>query len=107
MNDFDESDVGEMRQQGDLRAFMRQQIRPTRTSRRADPEQPPPPGHTPGAWPAGTQPPHPPEPHPPAAWQAALDEHRDYLRRTDHPELDRRKYPCGCGACPTTNPRST
>lgn len=101
MTDFSDDDVSAMRRQGDLRAFMRQQIADGAARRDAKPKPVThrPPGHQPGAWPAGCQPPAPPAPLPPAAWAAALDEYRDWLAVTDRPELDTRRYPCDCPAC--------
>lgn len=111
MTEFDEADVAAMRKQGDLKDFIRAQLRvgqARRTEPPAAPEPPPPPGHRPGAWPTGTRPSsalrqH----HPPAAWDEALAEYRDWLTATDHPELG---HPTGnrqtCG-CPTCTPRRT
>lgn len=82
MTDFDETDIHAMRQQGDLKAFMRQLIRPTRptatpTPRRARPR---PPDRNPGTWPAGSHPPGPdPDPPSPAECQRALTEYREWL----------------------------
>lgn len=97
-------DIAAMRREGggaDLRAFMRAQIAAGR-SRREEPVQKPaiqhPPGHRPGAWPAGSSPPgRPPEwDLPPAAWDAAS---RHY-RNTEHfPD-----QPCDCGNCPVDKP---
>ncbi|MFE0845321.1 hypothetical protein [Streptomyces rochei] len=94
-------DIKAMRREhggADLRAFMRQQIA-TGKARREEPAKPAaaprPPGHRPGAWPAGTSPPGPPPEWslPKAAWDAAI---RHY-RNTEHfPD-----QPCDCGNCPT------
>ena len=79
MTDIDPDDVKAMRRQGDFRAFLRQQIADGKQRRQpptpaAVPHQP---GHTPGAWPAGSRPPGPVKPQPPGAWDAALQRHRD------------------------------
>jgi hypothetical protein len=102
MTDFDQDDVVAMRQQGDWREFMRQQIAEGAARRDAKPKPsapPPLPGHAPGAWPTGTSPPGPPPPQPAAAWREALDVHRAWLAETDRPEADSRRYRCECGAC--------
>lgn len=79
MTDIDPEDVKAMRKQGDLRAFMRQQIAAGQA--RKTPAKPPPPaprpGHTVGAWPAGSRPPSRIPDTDPAAWTAALQRDRD------------------------------
>ncbi|HCA85481.1 MAG TPA: hypothetical protein DEQ61_08310 [Streptomyces sp.] len=98
MTDFDATDMREIRQQGDLRAFLRQQMRPTRTAGPTPQErQPKPPGHIPGGWPAGTRPPEPdPDPPPDHAWQTALEEHRAWIRAGSP---DGGKRTCECRPC--------
>ncbi|MET8377981.1 hypothetical protein [Streptomyces microflavus] len=110
MTDFDASDIAAMREQGDLRSFMRGQLRAGRTQKATPPTPPPkPPGYRTAAWPVGTRPPDPPEQHhPPAAWETALDEYRDWLTTANHAEIanhtDNRQK-CGCPACtPRRNP---
>lgn len=109
MTDFDEADIAAMRREGDLRSFMRDQLRAGVNRKTAPPavKPPPPPGHKPGAWPAGARPPDPPpQNHPPAAWEGALDEYREWLTTADHVELANRtdiRQKCGCAAC---TPRS-
>lgn len=82
MNDFDADDVAAMRKQGDFRAFLRQQIADGNARRNAKPATPAPspPGYSPGAWPAGTQPPD-PAPCSAADWQAHLADIRDHHAR--------------------------
>ncbi|MET9055472.1 hypothetical protein ABZW50_30425 [Streptomyces bacillaris] len=110
MTDFDASDIAAMRKEGDLRSFMRDQLRAGRTQKTTPPAPPPkPPGYRPGAWPTGTRPPDPPtQRHPPAAWEAALAEYRNWLTTADHTELAQPNNPrhqCGCAACtPRRNP---
>ncbi|MFE0692860.1 hypothetical protein [Streptomyces sp. NPDC058869] len=112
MTDFDASDIAAMRKEGDLRSFMRDQLRAGRAKRTTQPAAvppPKPPGYRAGAWPAGTRPPDPPpQHHPPAAWTAALDEYRDWLTAADHIELTNptaSRHTCGCPACtPRRNP---
>lgn len=97
MTDFDEADIAAMRREGDLRGFMRDQLRAGMNRKTAPPavKPPPPPGHMPGAWPAGTRPPDPPpRRHTDADWLYALDRYR---AGHGH-DID----PCHCGSCPTT-----
>ncbi|MEV8403584.1 hypothetical protein [Streptomyces niveus] len=105
MNDFDETDIGAMKREGDLGSFLRDQIRAGRQRRDTPtPAAPPPrpPGHRPGAWPSGTSPPEPrPQAHPPAAWGAALNDYRAALMADDHTELSS-DQPCGCVTCQIT-----
>lgn len=105
MTDVDPEDVKAMRKQGDLSAFLRQQIADGRTRRTrrapAPPEPPPqPPGRRrPGTWPPGTCPPR-PVPMPPADMvAAALTDYRRWIV-ADRPEITSR---CACPAC---HPRS-
>lgn len=99
----DVEDIAAMRAEGggrDLRAFMRQQIAAGKARREPvkKPAAPRPPGHRPGAWPAGTSPPgRPPEwDLPKAAWDAAI---RHYRNEEHFPD-----QPCDCGNCPVDNP---
>jgi hypothetical protein len=96
VTDFETDDITAMHQQGDLKAFMRQQIATGQARRTTKPAKPPPHrmrGHKPGEWPPGTSP---PEPRPPTAtaaqWAQALEDFR-----TGH--LSDRD-PCECGTCP-------
>ncbi|MFF2475127.1 hypothetical protein [Streptomyces sp. NPDC058066] len=91
-------DVKAIRGEGrdELRQLMRAQIAIGKARREppAKPAVPKPPGHRPGAWPAGTSPPGPPPERqiPAHAWDAAV---RHY-RNTEHfPD-----QPCDCGNCP-------
>lgn len=90
------ADIRDMRQHGDLKAFMRQQIANGRAKREQPAEKPVlrPPGHKPGAWPPGCSPPGPPPERqiPAHVWQAAT-------RHTAN-ELNRPDEPCDCGNCP-------
>jgi hypothetical protein len=96
----DVDDIAAMRTEGDgtdLKAFMRQQIAAGRQRRddKPKPTAPPkPPGHRPGAWPAGSSPPGPPPEWslPPAVIEAAV---RHYRNREHFPD-----QPCDCGNCP-------
>lgn len=102
MTDFSDDDMAAMCRDGSFREFLRHQIAEgaARRDNKPKPQRPKPPGHQPGAWPAGCQPPGPPPPLPPGAWDAALAEHRDWLVKTDRPDLDNNRYRCECGACP-------
>ena len=108
MSDFDQDDIAAMRRENggqDFRLFMRQQIAEGK-ARRKQPEKKPArraTGRPPGAWPTGTRPPDPlPSTHPPSAWTAALDEHRQWLTATDHPERTDNGQICGCPGCRPT-----
>lgn len=93
MTDFDASDIAAMRREGDLRSFMRDQLRAGRTGKAAPPVPPPkPPGFRPGHWPTGTRPPNPrPTRHTPADWQQELDRYRTGQGHDNDP--------CHCGNC--------
>lgn len=91
-------DVAAMRRENggaDFKAFMRAQIAAGKARREPKPAEkpPPPPGHRPGAWPAGTSPPgRPPEwDIPKHVWDAAF---RHYSNETNRPD-----QPCDCGNC--------
>lgn len=100
----DVDDIAAMRRESggaDLRAFLRQQIatgRARRTNRPKPATPPPPPGHKPGAWPAGTSPPGPPPERslPKELWDAAV---RHYRNTESFPD-----QPCDCGNCPPNTP---
>lgn len=82
--DFDTEDVAAMRRQGDLRAFLREQLAAGRARRSQvpTPTPPRPTGRRPGAWPPGTRPPGPaPTTGTPAQWQQAVDDYRATVRR--------------------------
>lgn len=87
-DDFDVTDITAIREQGDLRAFMRSRIR--RPAQTKPAPTTPRPGHNPGAWPAGTRPVDRghrlngwgPE------WDAALTDYRERLREEDEEEQD-------------------
>jgi hypothetical protein len=104
VTDFDASDIHAMRKQGDLRDFLRGQMRAGKPST-AKPAPPQPPGHVPGAWPAGCQRPERPPPQPREAWMAALAEFRAYEAFGQPPG----QYRCECGCTPPDDdtPRST
>jgi hypothetical protein len=96
-------DITALRQEGDLKGYMRSLLRPTNTTastpkRRRKPAWgavPIPPDHKPGQWPPGTSPPGPsPERSlPPGEWEAAT---RHLSNLTNRPD-----QPCDCGNCPT------
>ncbi|MCY0960826.1 hypothetical protein [Streptomyces sp. H27-H5] len=96
MNDIEPADVRAMREQGDLRAYLRQQITTGRDRGKPPPATAPEPNphRIPGAWPTGSQPPQPIPEAPAGAWEAAL--HR--LRTGTQTGIR-----CECRACdPTT-----
>lgn len=105
MTDFEPEteDITALREQDDLRAFMRSRIRRTRQpAQRAPAPVWHPPGHRPGQWPAGTRPPDPPPPMPPGAWETALAEYRAWNGpriAAGRPD-DNTPRRCECGACP-------
>jgi len=88
-------DITAMDKQGDLHAYMRSLIRPTKTTtsspkKRRKPSWgavPIPPDHRPGQWPPGTSPPGPaPERNlPPETWDQAVTDYRT-TRPTDEEE---------------------
>jgi hypothetical protein len=81
-----QDDITAMNRQGDLKAYMRSLIRPTRTPASTPKPRrkitwgaiPIPPDHRPGTWPSGTSPPGPaPErSRPTADWDAAIHRYR-------------------------------
>ncbi|MGW6872861.1 hypothetical protein ACWGHA_11060 [Streptomyces xanthophaeus] len=79
MTEFSLEDIKAMRQDGSLRDALRCQIADGKRRRQpaAPTPAPRPPGHTPGAWPAGSQPPTRIAAAPPGAWTAALERDRD------------------------------
>lgn len=80
----------------ELRALMRTQIAIGKARREpsAKPKPPAPPGHRPGAWPSGAQPPGPPPEAriPRHVWLAAARHLSNEIHRPDEP--------CDCGNCP-------
>ncbi|MFJ4012232.1 hypothetical protein [Streptomyces sp. NPDC090026] len=55
-DNFDQNDIRAMRRQGDLRSFLRQQMRPIRQpDHNTPPPRPKSTSHIPGAWPARTR----------------------------------------------------
>jgi hypothetical protein len=96
MDDIQPADIRALRQQGDIGAYLRQQIATGRARNKPTPPDPTPPepGHVPGAWPAGSPPPTPLPGPPPGAWDEPL--HR-YRTRTQTGTR------CECQGCdPTT-----
>ncbi|MBD9721919.1 hypothetical protein PV755_09265 [Streptomyces caniscabiei] len=85
----------------DLRAFMRAQIASGKARREPPPKTAPPkpPGHRPGAWPAGSSPPGPPPERqiPQHVWAAAARHLSNEIHRPDQP--------CDCGHCPPEETR--
>lgn len=89
-------DVAAMNGQGDLKAYMRSLIRPTKTPERTTKRRrkitwgaiPIPADHRPGAWPAGTQPPGPaPERQRPTAdWDDAIHAYRTEQTIDEEPD---------------------
>ena len=82
-------DITAMGKQGDLKAYMRSLIQPTRTTAPAAKKRKPkwgaipiPDDHRPGAWPAGTQPPGraPDRELPAEDWDDAVDRYRAEAR---------------------------
>ncbi|MFD9569948.1 hypothetical protein ACFWBI_08900 [Streptomyces sp. NPDC059982] len=97
MDDIQPADIRAMREQGDMGAFLRQQIadaRHKRTTRPANPPNEPDPHGIPGSWPPGSKPPTPIPEAPPGAWETAL--HRLHTGTQTGTR-------CECRACdPTT-----
>ncbi|HEY9353641.1 MAG TPA: hypothetical protein VIP28_10335 [Nocardioides sp.] len=83
-------DIAAMDKQGDLKAYMRSLIQPTKNAtpppRKRKPRKwgavPIPADHKPGQWPPGTSPPGPPPEHdlPPEHWDDAVQQHRTETR---------------------------
>ena len=98
MTDFNEADIAAMRKEGDLRGFLRDQLRAGKSRTGQQPAvkpTPKPPGYRVGAWPAGARPPdRPPSRHTDQDWRYAIDAYR-----AGHGSD---KDPCHCGSCPTT-----
>ncbi|MFD8577344.1 hypothetical protein ACFV1H_18675 [Streptomyces virginiae] len=94
MTEFSLEDIKAMRKDGSLRDALRCQIADGK--RRRQPPAPTPaaprPGHTPGAWPTGSQPPARIAAAPPGAWAAALERDRDGTQTGTT---------CECGGCTT------
>lgn len=101
MTDFDADDIRAMRQQGDLRQFLRDQAAIGKARREAEPAptRTAPTGRQPGAWPPGTRPPsRPPGPQPgQAACETALADYRTWLKAGANPRSV--GPPCPCPAC--------
>jgi hypothetical protein len=82
----DQDDITALREEGDLKGYMRSLIRPTReatpTTKRRDRRRwgaiPIPADHKPGAWPPGTSPPGPAPEHdiPAEHWDQAVRDYR-------------------------------
>lgn len=84
-------DITALNREGDLKAYMRSLIRPTKNPAPATRKRKPkwgaipiPPDHQPGTWPPGTQSPGPPPDwdHPPQLWADAVRRYRTETRRT-------------------------
>ncbi|MFB6977735.1 hypothetical protein [Streptomyces scopuliridis] len=91
-------DVAAMRREGDLKRYLRDQLRAGRARRNtpsAPSSAPLPPGHRPGTWPTGISPPDPIRPETPGAWAAAVTRYRSGDDLNDPP--------CECGGCQTNN----
>jgi hypothetical protein len=92
-NPVHRDDITAMHRQGDLKAYMRSLIQPTRTPARAPKKRrkpawgviPIPADHKPGQWPPGTRPPGPaPERQLPAAdWDNAVQRYRTEATQDD------------------------
>lgn len=102
--EFDVDDITAMRAEAGgagLKAFMRMQIAAGKARREKPPAAAPPrpPGHRPGAWPAGSRPPGPPPERqiPAHVWDTAA---RHYSNEEHRPHL-----PCDCGNCPPKETR--
>lgn len=101
MSDFDQDDIAAMRRERDLPQFLRGLVaegvaRKNPSATRSAPHIA---GRRPGTWPPGISPPGPPPDMPGADWNAALDEHRDWIcdgSPTGH-------FSCTCGGCRPTN----
>ncbi|MER6534353.1 hypothetical protein ABT215_11180 [Streptomyces sp900105755] len=88
-NPVHRDDITALKADGDLKAYMRSLIQPTKSTTPAPRKRRPrwgsipiPPDHKPGAWPAGTQPPGPaPDRNRPAAdWDDAITRYRTETR---------------------------
>ncbi|APE21359.1 MULTISPECIES: hypothetical protein [Streptomyces] len=101
-DDFTPEDIAAMRREGDLSSFLREQLRAGR-ARREQPVIPAPrrpTGRPPGAWPTNATPvSQTPSRHTAADWTRALDEYRQWLTTTNHPELMDQGQTCGCTGC--------
>jgi hypothetical protein len=82
-------DITALKADGDLKAYMRSLIQPTKSTTPEPHKRKPkwgaipiPQDHKPGTWPAGTQPPGPPPDwdHPPEAWANAIRHYRTEQR---------------------------
>jgi hypothetical protein len=103
VSDVERDDIREMRRQGDLGRFLRDQIRAGNARRDKPPTVTPPrpPGYRPGSWPTGSRPPDPPPPQPPGAWTRALEAYREYVVATEHRDrlAEDPGQICGCPPC--------
>jgi hypothetical protein len=96
--DLTSEDTTAMRRQGDWREYLRSEMdrgSARRLAPAAKSTAPAPPGHRPGAWPAGTRPPDPPPPADPAETTRAIAEYRHWLR-AGRPRITTH---CECPAC--------
>lgn len=97
-------DIAALRQEDDLKTYMRSLLRPTKktgTPPKRKPKRtwgavPIPADHKPGQWPPGTSPPGPAPERPNPVWEAA---ERHYSN-----EINRPGQPCDCGNCQPTEP---
>lgn len=109
-DDFSTEDIAAMRREGDLSSFLREQLRAGR-AQRDQPAVPAPrraTGRPLGAWPAGTAPvEQTPSRHTAADWTRALDDYREWLRTTDHPEFMDEGQICGCASCTPPTQKET
>ncbi len=100
MTDASRDDIAAMRRQGDLRAYLRAQIAAGATRRDHKPQPATPrPGHRPGAWPAGSQPPAAPPPIPDTVARAALADHARWFADGQPPG----DQTCHCPPCHQTD----
>jgi hypothetical protein len=94
VSDIGRDDIKAMRKEGSLRDYLRLQMAEgqARKSPAKPTPAPRPPGHAPGAWPAGSRPPSPLPAQPPGAWMAALQRDRVGTQTGTH---------CECPGCTT------
>ncbi|MGW2861880.1 hypothetical protein [Streptomyces sp. NPDC001205] len=103
MSDVARDDIREMRAQGDLKAFLRQQIAEGRARRGKPPTvvPPKPPGYRAGARPPGMGSPDPPPTEWSAEWTRALNDYRAHIVATEHRDrlADDPGQTCPCKPC--------
>lgn len=103
MTAVERDDIREMRRQGDLGRFLRDQIAEGRSRRDKPPAVAPPrpPGYQAGAQPPGMRSPDPPPTEWSAEWDAALDDYRKHIVATEHRDrLDAEPgQHCDCKPC--------